>query len=900
MEEARPYKGLLMLLTRSLRTLLLLLALWPVVASAAPALLNPGQSQPVTPFEILEAPDNEANPSNLLQPYWQQQFMPASNKPLVDADSILWLKITVRNPLPAPAIWWLDAWPTAISQLHAYRQNGDVLEDIGPHGPAHSLPLIVPPGDSTVYLHLVSSLRQSLVLHWLPEARTADTLNQRLWLSGTALGALLLLSLITGGFSFLYRDACYGALSIYLLGLDIWLWPIWAANDQHGLQVSSLGLLIATFALPGLVYTLDPQRTLKRTSLRMSAIAFLMVSALWLLWLLPPASGSLLALTAYAGASAFFIAHTSRLSISGVRGTLALAWLQGLPFAVLASLWMAADNSLQAFFTPSVLVLLTFLANGTGMLLALFLRTKHRWLDYEARQRVLAGMEGETRSRGDILSRISHEIRTPMSGILGMAELLQETPLTPEQRDFVETIQSSGHSLLNLIGEVMDDSALASEGATANEAPFQPEALILEVVNGFRNLAEQRQVELICDLPDTLPAVVIGDPVRMRQVLLHVLGRAIRQSSRSDVSLAVHCRLANRRASLDFSIRDTGPRMSSEALAEASGQGRQESPMASSAGLDIARRLTGMMGGKFHIDSDRLAGTTVSFSLDLPMELETESPAMHDTAALADRRLLIVDDSEALTRTLLHQVARWGMQAESARSGSEALGQVRNRVAMGLPYDVILLDYRLPGINGLELARRIQQVQEPPPRILMLTGLRHFPSQAECQAAGIHRLLTKPATGTALRLAFCDALGQDPANHTLPNNQRHSESLRILLAEDNPVTARVIEAMLKKLGAHSERAENGLQALEACQRAYYDLVLMDCEMPVMDGYTATQRIREWEQETGRTPTLIYALTSHILNEYREKSRLAGMDGHLGKPVDLSELATTLQRCKADA
>jgi len=861
-------------------TLLTLLA-WHVTCDAAVQVLD--RHEPVSGHELLE---NAPTASQVLEPFWQQQFSPVHQGRRLPADQGAWIRMHVRQPGSEPAIWWLDPWPMTLTHLQAYRQQGDGLLPIGSQTIRSPLALMLPPGDSILYVQLHSPLPQAIALQWRPDDSASHRILLRRSIASAALGALSLMVLVSLGFMVLYRDRVYGVLSAMIGGYAIWFWMSWFGSGIAQLPLAIHGIYLCAVCTPILVWTLKHRLPL-----------YAGINLLWILlgvagclsvWLLPPTIATQWAIAGWSIALLGSAAWGVRLGLMGTLGALGVAIPLGFPIIIILSLLLSSDNNLLSLMAPSYILLGSVMVGNIATLVGLIRRTKHRWLDYEARQRMLDTVETVTRSRGDILGRISHEIRTPMSGILGMSELLQETPLNPQQQEYVATIQDSGHSLLNLIGEVLDDSTLVMEGGIANAVPFDPESLVLEVINGFRSLANHRHIELVCDMDEHTPSVLIGDPIRLRQVLLHTLGHAIRHSSGDEVTIRATCDVANQKAALHFDVHYRDP----EAGLQHGNNTKVDALKQTHAGLSVAQRLVSMMQGDFSIRSDASSGTTVSFELALPIERITRSDPQH-TMPLENRRLLIVDDSDTVLNTLVHYTNGWGMSAETARTGSEALGKTRNRLAMGQPYDIILLDHDLPGMNGLELARRLQQIQEPAPAIILLTGLRHFPAQAEYQSAGISRLLSKPVTGNMLRQTLLEALAQP---QLASGNMHTQQPIHVLLAEDNPVTARVIEAMLKKLGAQCTRVENGQQAVDACQTHTFDLVLMDCDMPVMDGYTATRTIREWEHACGNAPVKIYALTAHILDEYREQSRRAGMDGHLGKPVALPQLANVLEQC----
>ena len=877
-----------------MRTLIALaiLLLMHTGSLAGVQILADADTQPLQSHQLLES-----GPAitGILEPQWQQQFSPVHDGRYLQAGTTAWIRLSVHQPESKPAIWWLDPWPMLLQHIQVYQQVGDTLSPLGNSSSHGAISLTLPPGNSLLYIQLRSTLKQPLNLHWRSDHAAGRSIILRNTLASAALGAMGLMALVTLGFMVLYRDRVYGLLSAIIGGHTLWLGTLWLDVAAIPMPWAIHGMYLTSATTVIMVWTLQYRGPL----LTGPTLGLFIIAVIGCLsaWLLPAEEASRPALAVWLASLAGSSALGLRLGITGTRGALPVSALLILPLVVAISFALSSDAGLHTLLTPAPALFGSLLLSNTLILICLISRTKHRWLDHEARQRLLSTVESVTRSRGDILGRISHEIRTPMSGILGMAELLQETPLTPQQQEYVETIQGSGHSLLNLIGEVLDDSTLTEEGSPTNEVPFAPESLIFEVIHGFHSLAEQRHIELVADVSDSLPAITIGDPLRLRQVLLHTIGHAIRASADGEVSIDVQCQTHDGRAELRTRIHGNGASMSPQAIAHTleKNSNTLSAPGTAHAGLSVARRLVRMMNGDFSINSDTEQGTTVQFSLTLPIERMALDGNTNNANPLENQRLLIVDDSETVLHTLSRQAESWGMNAETARTGSEALGKARNRLAMTQPYDVIILDHQLPGITGIELARRLRQIQEPPPAMLMLTGLRHFPSPAEYQGAGIRRLLPKPAAGNTLKTALCEILSassNDPARAMAAPLQ----PLDVLLAEDNPVTARVIEAMLKKLGANCTRVENGQLAVDACQRHPFDLVLMDCDMPVMDGYTATRTIREWETACGNAPVTIYALTAHILDEYREQSRRAGMNGHLGKPVALPQLANVLASC----
>ncbi|MFZ5757220.1 MAG: response regulator [Pseudomonadota bacterium] len=505
--------------------------------------------------------------------------------------------------------------------------------------------------------------------------------------------------------------------------------------------------------------------------------------------------------------------------------------------------------------------------------------------------------QAELRARTEFLGRFSRDVRTPLNGILGMTELMGDTSLTPRQREYTMTIRASGENLLALLNETLDWTRLESGQLEIQHVDFDLPQLIADSLETVQLRAEEKHVELVVDIDPSLPARVNGDPSRLRQILCNLLGNAVRYTHRGEVQVQVVP--SGQPHVIRIEVRDTGVGIARDQLASlfdnqrAGKDGRHGESRGF--GLYIARQLVERMGGRIGAQSEEHRGSI--FWVTLPLPAAPDQNTDTDAGILAGKRLLVVDDNAAVRRVIETQASSWRMAVTVADNAQEALAIARTQANLGASFDVVVLDHNMPGMSGLQLAARIKE--DPLIRhdalIVMLTGMNIAPTETMARNVGIRRVLTKPVSGRALQQALVEEFARrerfepdEPAMAPL------SPNLRILVVEDNNLSQKVIRGMLAKIGVRSDVVSNGQEALEAIQHQRYDLLLMDCEMPVMDGYEATRRIRAWETDNARRRTPIIALSAHIMNEIKERCLQAGMDAHMAKPVDLNELRDALR------
>ncbi len=549
--------------------------------------------------------------------------------------------------------------------------------------------------------------------------------------------------------------------------------------------------------------------------------------------------------------------------------------------------------------TLHILVASLFLDCFAGVVALNIRQRKVRRLQEQQRQHV-AVLEAERRAKTEFLAQLSHEIRTPMNGILGMAELLEDSPLSPSQEDYVRTIGASGNNLLKILDDILDYSKIETGNMTLDITSFDISTMLSECIDLYRQRAEEKGIELITHIHNDIPFQVKGDPTRIRQVVANLLSNAIKFTDHGEVIIEVSPDPEKGDNHIRFSIMDTGIGMHRDQLQELFSQERDhlENLSHHGLGLPISQQLVHIMMGEMGAESQTSRGSTFWFSI--PLEPD---PDGQDIPLFADQlnglHLLVVDDNASCRLVLQQQATSWGMKVSTAINGRQALAMLHNQATIHEPFDVVILDHEMPGMTGMELAARIKEdpLINNDPLVLMLTGLGMAPSATAARNAGIRRVISKPVTGRTLKVTLLEELAHIRRIHAdHPQDDQRAETLspmHILVAEDHHLSQKVVRGMLSRLGMQAVTVDNGVDAVKLSKEQDFDIILMDCEMPHMNGFDATRAIREWEQETGRAPIPIIALTAHIMDEHKERSLQCGMNAYLAKPIELSELRDML-------
>ncbi|MBV7515189.1 MULTISPECIES: hybrid sensor histidine kinase/response regulator [unclassified Pseudomonas] len=887
----------------------------------------PAQAAQGSGWAVLLDEQGDLQLSDIRSARYTNQFSPIELERLTAAepDGALWLRFRLA---PGKHEQLLRVFAPDLSHLNLYVLDGDTLIEQLNTGtgqpqaerplPSSDFMLPLPQNEKPldVYLRLVSDHQLRPYITLQSAVMTAANQNQTLiyGLLFGCLGMLILYSLVRYAYSrsrsSFWLAGCETLLMLSLLLLLNLAGP-WLPN-WHAVQTPGAYFALLLTAPCGLMFAyrfFTPLGPHPLNKLLMGDILFIVVCSLLLLFVNTlPLNIMTYALVALAGLSMLFVS--------------AYHWQKGYRPARLFVAAMVVFNIGTLIMLPALLGLTLVAPQGlimtllgliciSGVLMSIALSERQRSIteDRFSVSRDLAASNAEINAKAEFLAKISHEIRTPMNGVLGMTELLLGTPLSVKQRDYVQTIHSAGNELLTLINEILDISKLESGQIELDDVQFDLNALIEDCLSIFRAKAEQQNVELISFIQPQVPRVISGDPTRLRQTLLSLLENALKKTDEGEILIVVALDERSVKPRLRIAVQDSGEPMDTEerdALMHAELHSKHflsATRLGGNLGLVIARQLIRLMHGEFGIKSGANQGSTLWLTLPLDPD-RLEHPTSDLDGPLQGARVLVVDDNDTCRKVLVQQCSAWGLNVSAVASGKEALALLRTKAHLRDYFDVVLLDQNMPGMTGMQLAAKIKEDPSLNHDILliMLTGISNAPSKIIARNSGIKRILAKPVAGYTLKTTLADELNQRNKGLSLSQHLTTGPTLpvkvpsdfRILVAEDNSISTKVIRGMLGKLNLQPDTASNGEEALQAMKAQRYDLVLMDCEMPILDGFSATQQLRAWEVGNQRIRTPVVALTAHILAEHKERARQAGMDGHMAKPVELSQLRELIE------
>lgn len=848
----------------------------------------------------------------------------------------IWFVLRLNNPesaflrllveLPLANLPMLEWFVFANGELQ-YSQTLDYNQPFSARAFPYSrvlLPLPLAPATETVavlhvdtYAHLIT---QGSAL-WREEARFAAMLPEigAIWFFIGAMCVMLCYHLII---ALITRESSYGFYSLWLAvsllvtlahhGYGFWyLWPDWPWWEARATLVLSL-LLMVSFAwfsraflhLPKRLPLLSRLLDVGTALLLVLIVVFLVESQNSLFWVVRIGLGIMACL-----AMAIWLSSL-RLWISGHREArnFFIAWTPFLFYVlgvVLHRVWT------QRLYDPAH-VSQSWVFALTVILLSIALADRLRDLRDRSRQARV-----ESRAKSEFLAKMSHEIRTPLNGMLGMASLLRETRLDKMQRHYSDVIYSSGTTLLTVINDILDYSKIEAGKMRLERIPFDLEKLALEALSVFKAQADEKGLDLVFDADQRLPGLLLGDPNRCRQIIINLLSNAIKFTERGEVVLRLVWQ-PGRIETVRLEVEDTGIGISKENREHLFDFFTQADSSTSrkyggtGLGLAICRELVTLMGGQVGVESEEFQGSLFWVSLALPAVPNAQLATL-PSSPLRGKRLLAVDDCQTFLSLLQRYAQHWQAELVLASNAAEAERRVQEALAADRPFDLISIDLRMPGMNGLELAAQWQAnpALAATPRLL-LTSAIDLPSRGELHRRGLLAAVEKPVTPAALEQIFAQALNGTLDQDNAPQLMGLGATVpvracNILVAEDNEVNQMVIRGLLERLGHEVTVVRNGALVVEAyttCRQPDshwkpFDLILMDCEMPEVDGYEATHRIRAWEaaQNDGQAVRII-ALTAHVLPDYLERCLSSGMDDYLLKPVSAQALQEKIIGTKA--
>lgn len=851
--------------------------------------------------DLLADPDNKLDIGDVVQDPLTNSFKPARADEFqhTQIKSAYWLRFGVSNPTPEPRTLALNFRMQQPGKIHIFAASD--LHEITPLATPKFQLIIPAQSQQLFYLHVgpgglqLAQIELSSVDHML------TTLRDQSWIGGLRQGGLAMLALFGVIMALLRREVIFlwlathsAMFQLFLMYFNTDISPgffefarLWDFLHPASQMILLAGLSSVRLAqLLPIVERPASERSYARYWLwaLLAANLFAMPA---LVALPRVTAATLVLLISMITVISTIVIALSNFLASQKRLLLGYALVRTIMLLLVLSTilaWRAGGDAKAMLLN---LLPLTILAETLGMMCLLLTRSFSADRESARAEREITALAAEGRTRTEVLVEVGHRIRTPVSGVLGMLDMLQDTPLSAAQLDHLTTIRRAGNELLNLVNEMSDISQLQSGSSALPLTAFDPQALVTECVDGFRSLARAHHLELISDPAPALPAYVSGDPTRVRQIVLQLLHLAIGQREHGEIVIRIQP--LPRPQWLQFCI-ETHAGTARSQLSEI--DQRINPPGSAHMRLAIARQLIELLDGRMTLREFNDGQQQILFDLPLPEVSRSHQNPEHDSVLLG-KQLLVIDDSATFCEVLRRQAGHWGMVVHIATSASEGLARLRNQITLAQPIDAVLADADMPELQQHDWIERMRTEIPNPPLLVLLSSHPEL-DDPELFNLGVRHVLVKPINHNSLKITLAEEFKHRSTPLRSPSRQRE-QPIRCLFAEDNLISTKVLAGMLTKLGVSFTAVENGLDAVEACQREMFDIVLMDCDMPVMDGWEASRRIRESFENRGLTPMPIIALTANTVEELGERARQPVMDAHLVKPINLQELRNLLER-----
>lgn len=915
-------------LARAVHLLVMLLALFCLQASAGqPGVVELGPGQAVLGLGDhlswwRDADGRQSFATVKQHPEWFQSPQPYPNWGF-DPEAAYWFRLVFNNSSSAVDSRILDINFPVLDHVHVYAPDGKggfqrmATGDTEPWDarplPVRqlALPLSLPPGQSEVFLRVSSSSNLLVPVRlYQPNDFWADAGRHQM-LDGMFYGAMLVL---VGYNLFVFFTAREKAFLFYVLALIPTIGYLLCIDGLMFVLIPFTGVLqnlilsvfVGSAAIFYLLFSIC-YLEVSRDTLWFRFAAMLVLFGLLLILSLPwlgPAYGAMVMLVIGILFSVYILVMAMA-AIARERGVaifFILGWLLFLGSAIATALSVLAVIPFYEYFVTGIksgsLLTVVLLSLGLGLHLR-----RLKQMDARSREEALLS-QAQSQAKSQFLAMMSHEIRTPMNGVLGMAELLKTTGLSHEQSRIVATMETSGNALLEVINDVLDHAKIEAGHMSLELAPLQVDKLIEDALSLFKARIYKQQLTVLCSVQTDVPTEVVGDVVRLRQVLVNLLSNAVKFTQNGRIELRLETFGSGRDIGLRLMVSDTGIGIPENRLpyifdsfvqAEVS---TTRNYGGTGLGLSISRDLCRLMGGDLTARSEPGRGsvfTATVYVQTVPGAISRLSWPEH----LPVVRLLLVDEDRRFGTIMSAESATKGLIIESVQSGEAALQRLLESAQEGRPFDLLVTALQLPDMNGLSLHERVTHeplLQNVKTLLYALPQLQ--PSPGVLVHAGVAHAFERPLMASELRQAVLTVIDRHPVEAVpVRDVLQQYPSLRVLVAEDNHTNQLVILGLLRRFGITPELAENGEQALAMVRRARqsFDLVLLDCEMPIMDGYTAAREIRLLETVEGKPRVPLIAVSAHVTQHHVDNCYAAGMDDHLPKPVSVRMLAEKIAR-----